>query len=334
MKRGGKFLLPRNKFYFKHKHTQRHAHREGLAVVQVTAWVLLMRNCTVLPRPQPLFFSDPIRSEMSKHVPLKGTCLLYIWKLSGDLGREGSTLDKLSKIRCFGHHQWSPQRVMASLLVYTLAPELCGMARWKDVFSTSVSPYASEMSHSESRVLLSWTSSFCCWGMHHLMWTPVQEKEVLGLCFNVFYAFLPKFFSMMVCSKVLNPPLCWGWKWAVFIWWRTLAVWLSWSDRRFLEAVKPTKLCSDTWPANRPENPPSWWVLHAKLPGPISGPATVKSQKKRRNPLWQPLSREHWQGERSVERVWGIQLSHSQNVQIYNQSWGTILTFAWHLLLL
>lgn len=160
------------------------------------------------------------------------------------------------------------------------------------------------------------------------------RKGSFSLCFHVFYAFLPKFFSMMVCSKVLNPPLCWGWKWAVFIWWRTLAVWLSWSDRRFLEAVKPTKLCSDTWPANRPENPPSWWVLHAKLPGPFSGPATVKSQKKRRNPLWQPLSREHWQGERSVERVWGIQLSHSQNVQVYNQSWGTILTFAWHLLLL
>lgn len=96
-------------------YTHRHTHSEGLAVVQVTAWVLLVRNCTVLPWPQPRFFSDPIRSEIRKHIPLKGTCLLYIWKISGDGGREESTLDTFSKIRCSGNHQWSPQWVKDKL---------------------------------------------------------------------------------------------------------------------------------------------------------------------------------------------------------------------------
>lgn len=152
--------------------------------------------------------------------------------------------------------------------------------------------------------------------------------------FSCFLCFSSNIFSMMVCSKELSTPLCWGWKRAIFVRWGALAAWLSWSDRRFPEQSDQTKLSWDTWPANRPESPPRWWAPHAKLPAPISGPANAKRQKKRRNPLWQPLSREHWQEEWSLERAWGIQLSHSQNVQIYNQSWGTTLTFAWQSLLL
>lgn len=176
-----------------------------------------MRDCTVLPWPQPHLFSDPIRPVIRKHVPLKCTCLLYIWKISGDLEGEESTLDKFSKIRCFGHHQWSPQRAKASLLVYALAPRALWTGEMKGYF-----PHLCVSIHLGGVPL--WKQSVVKLDLWLLFLRNVEEREVTGLCFHIFLCFSSSFFSMMVCSKELNTPLCWGWKWAIFICWRALAV--------------------------------------------------------------------------------------------------------------
>jgi len=64
MKGGGKFLLPRNKSCFRHTHTQ--------SKWQWCRWPagLFLWDCTLLPWPQPCFFSDHTGSERRKYVPL------------------------------------------------------------------------------------------------------------------------------------------------------------------------------------------------------------------------------------------------------------------------
>lgn len=134
----------------------------------------------------------------------------------------------------------------------------------------------------------------------HATGKPALEREVLGPCFHGFRALLPKCF----CSKELNIWICQERKRAFLTWWLAYTAKLSQPDRRCSAAVRPNKAMFRHLTSKQAWEPSELVSTSYQTARTDFRPVYVKSQKKGRNPLWQPLYWAPWQGLRSRERVW------------------------------
>lgn len=138
------------------------------------------------------------------------------------------------------------------------------------------------------------TFGFCSWGKHHQIWN--QSFSFRPVFY--FYFFLMLFFHN---NSTVGSPHLMGW---------ASTAELSQPDRHCPEAVGPNKAVF------RHPTSKQAWESPELLSAPYQTartnfrPANVESQKKGRNPLWQPLSRAPWQRARR-NRACGTLQTHS-----------------------
>lgn len=167
----GKFLLPRNKSYFKQTHTHTHT----MAVIQVTCWTFLIRlHGTALAAGTLLRLADLQWSywiwEKKIHTS-KSHLHLICLKSSIEIGSGSSPWtnsarrDALGTIsNLFSGSKWDTAYLLASFHVFVKALRNGEMKGW--VF------HLCGCREVPVREPLNWTFGFCSLGKHHQIWKP------------------------------------------------------------------------------------------------------------------------------------------------------------------